>query len=43
MCIMAMEEGLDTGDFCVCRSIPAEGATAAQLTADLADLARARF
>ena len=38
VCIMAMEEGLDTGDFCVCRSIPAEGATAVQLTADLADL-----
>ena len=38
VCIMAMEEGLDTGDFCVCRSIPAEGATASQLTADLADL-----
>lgn len=38
VCIMAMEEGLDTGDFCVCRSIPAEGATAASLTADLADL-----
>lgn len=38
VCIMAMEEGLDTGDFCVCRSIPAEDATAASLTADLADL-----
>ncbi len=38
VCIMAMEEGLDTGDFCVCRSIPAEGATTSQLTADLADL-----
>lgn len=38
VCIMAMEEGLDTGDFCVCRSIPAEGATAQSLTADLADL-----
>ena len=38
VCIMAMEEGLDTGDFCVWRSIPAEGATVSQLTADLADL-----
>ncbi len=38
VCIMAMEEGLDTGDYCVCRSLPAEGATAAQLTADLAGL-----
>ncbi|WP_302961827.1 methionyl-tRNA formyltransferase [uncultured Adlercreutzia sp.] len=38
VCIMAMEEGLDTGDFCVCRSIPADGATAEGLTADLADL-----
>ncbi len=38
VCIMAMEEGLDTGDFCVCRSIPADGATAESLTADLADL-----
>lgn len=38
VCIMAMEEGLDTGDFCVCRSIPAEGGTAASLTAELADL-----
>lgn len=38
VCIMAMEEGLDTGDFCVCLSIPAEGATTASLTAELADL-----
>lgn len=38
VCIMAMEEGLDTGDYCVWRSIPAEGATASQLVADLADL-----
>ena len=38
VCIMAMEEGLDTGNYCVCRSIPAAGATTESLTADLADL-----
>lgn len=38
VCIMAMEEGLDTGDFCVCRSLPAADLTAAQLTAELASL-----
>ena len=31
VCIMAMEEGLDTGDYCVCRSLPAGSRTAAEL------------
>lgn len=38
VCIMAMEEGLDTGDFCVCRSLPARDMTTAQLTEELASL-----
>lgn len=38
VCIMAMEEGLDTGDYCVRRAIPAAGQTAASLTVELADL-----
>lgn len=38
VCIMAMEEGLDTGDYCVRRAIPAAGQTAASLTFELADL-----
>lgn len=43
VCIMAMEEGLDTGDFCVCRSLPAGSLpagsrTAAELTEELAAL-----
>ena len=38
VCIMAMEEGLDTGDYCVRRAIPAAGQTAASLTAELAAL-----
>lgn len=36
VCIMRMEAGLDTGDFCVRRSIPAAGKTASQLTDELA-------
>ena len=35
VCIMAMEEGLDTGDYCVCRSLPAGSRTAAELTEEL--------
>lgn len=42
VCIMAMEEGLDTGDYCVCRSLPAGSRTAAELTEELAALAPAR-
>lgn len=38
VCVMQMEEGLDTGAFCACRPVPAEGRTAAELTAELADL-----
>ena len=38
VCIMAMEEGLDTGDYCVCRSVAAADMTAAQLTAELSAL-----
>lgn len=36
VCIMRMEEGLDTGDYCVTRSIPIEGKSSAELTDDLA-------
>lgn len=36
--IMRMEEGLDTGDFCVVRRIPADGMTAPVLTRELAHL-----
>ena len=36
--IMAKEEGLDTGDYCVCRSLPAGSRTAAELTEELAAL-----
>lgn len=38
VCIMRMEEGLDTGDYCVVRRIPIEGKHADELTADLASL-----
>lgn len=38
VCIMRMEEGLDTGPYCVRRSTEVEGKSAAQLTAELADL-----
>lgn len=38
VCIMAMEEGLDTGDYCVCRSLPAGSRTVAELTEELAAL-----
>lgn len=38
VCIMAMEEGLDTGDYCVRRAIPAAGQTAASLAEELAAL-----
>lgn len=38
VCIMRMEEGLDTGDFCVSRSIPIADMNAATLTSELASL-----
>ncbi len=38
VCIMRMEEGLDTGDFCICRKIPIEGRNAEELTGELASL-----
>lgn len=38
VCIMRMEEGLDTGDHCLCRRIPVEGKTAGALTEELAAL-----
>lgn len=38
VCIMRMEEGLDTGDFCICRRIPAGQATAPELTRELAHM-----
>ena len=37
VCIMRMEEGLDTGDYCVCRSVSAGERTAADLTDELAN------
>lgn len=38
VCIMRMEEGLDTGDFCVCRSVPVATRGADELTDELANL-----
>lgn len=38
VCVMRMEEGLDTGAFCVCRTAPIEGKGAEELTDELADL-----
>ena len=38
MCIMRMEEGLDTGDYCVCRSLEVGDKDVALLTDLLADL-----
>ncbi len=38
VCIMRMEEGLDTGDFCVRRSIPVGDMSAPELTDELASL-----
>ncbi|MCI8468781.1 MAG: methionyl-tRNA formyltransferase [Eggerthellaceae bacterium] len=37
VCVMQMEEGLDTGAFCLERRVPAAGRPAAELTAELAD------
>ena len=38
MCIMRMEEGLDTGAYCVCRTAIVDGKSASELTDELADL-----
>lgn len=38
VCIMKMEEGLDTGDWCICRKIPIDGMRADDLTEELAEL-----
>lgn len=38
VCIMRMEEGLDTGDYCVIRKIPIEDMNATKLTSELASL-----
>ncbi|MBC5583139.1 methionyl-tRNA formyltransferase [Eggerthella sp. NSJ-70] len=38
VCIMRMEEGLDTGAYCVCRTADVGGKSAAELTDELADL-----
>lgn len=38
VCIMRMEEGLDTGAYCVCRTTRIDGRTASQLTDELATL-----
>lgn len=37
VCIMEMEEGLDTGAYCICRAVPAKGKDALTLTAELAE------
>ena len=34
---MEMEEGLDTGAYCICRAVPAQGKDALTLTAELAE------
>lgn len=36
VCIMRMEEGLDTGDYCIVRKIPIQGKGTDELTEDLA-------
>lgn len=41
VCIMQMEEGLDTGDFCICRRIPIGDMTAEALTSELATMGAA--
>ncbi len=38
VCIMKMEEGLDTGDYCVCRALDIGEMTVSELEAELADL-----
>lgn len=38
VCIMSMEEGLDTGPYCVCRTLSVEDKTATQLSDELANL-----
>lgn len=38
VCIMRMEEGLDTGDYCICRTAHIEDKTAAALSDELANL-----
>lgn len=38
VCIMKMEEGLDTGDYCVCRAFDIGEMTVTELEAELADL-----
>ena len=37
VCIMRMEAGLDTGDYCISRSVQIEGMSSAYLTQELAD------
>ncbi|MEG1397811.1 MAG: methionyl-tRNA formyltransferase [Raoultibacter sp.] len=38
VCVMRMEQGLDTGDYCVCRTIAIEDKSAQELTDELANL-----
>ena len=38
VCIMRMEEGLDTGDYCICRDTEIADKGSLELTAELADL-----
>lgn len=39
VCVMRMEEGLDTGDYCICRSTDIDDKNVEELTLELADLA----
>ena len=41
VCVMRMEEGLDTGDYCICRATDIAQKSAVELTEELADLAAA--
>lgn len=38
VCIMRMEEGIDTGDYCICRTTDVGDKTAAMITGELAEL-----
>lgn len=38
VCIMRVEEGLDTGDFCVCRKVPIGSMNAVELSDELANI-----
>ncbi|MEG0027433.1 MAG: methionyl-tRNA formyltransferase [Raoultibacter sp.] len=38
VCVMRMEQGLDTGDYCICRTVAIEDKNAEELTDELANL-----